>query len=134
MILVDTSVWSLTLRRKPGILAETETAVIVCLKMLIEKRQVKMIGPIRQELLTGIKSHKQFDAVREALQGFRDEPITTTDYESAAAFSNKCLSAGIATTSVDLLICAVAFNRQWSVFSTDADFPRYARIIGIGLY
>ena len=134
MILVDTSVWSLILRRKPGILAETETAIMVRLQTLIKERQVKLIGPIRQELLTGIKRSKQFEAVSDALHSFRDESITTTDYELAAAFSNKCLSAGVATTSVDLLICAVAFNRQWRVFSTDTDFQRYARILGISLY
>jgi hypothetical protein len=40
-----------------------------------------MIGPIRQELLSGIKEQAQFEKVKNALQAFRDEPLDSSGYK-----------------------------------------------------
>jgi len=50
-VLVDTSVWSLALRRK----ARRDHAMVDELAELIREGRVMMMGPIRQELLSGIK-------------------------------------------------------------------------------
>lgn len=51
-VLVDTSVWSLVLRRT-GDVDHPEAAE---LRALIADLAVRIIGPIRQEILSGIKS------------------------------------------------------------------------------
>lgn len=83
-VLVDTSVWSLALRRgRPTSEASTEE-----LTELIKEGRVTMFGPIRQELLSGIKSEAQYRAVRDRLRAFSDLPLESTDYEEAAACFN----------------------------------------------
>jgi len=51
-VLVDTPIWSLALRHKPR---PENAATITALAALIEDGRVAIIGPIRQEILSGIK-------------------------------------------------------------------------------
>jgi hypothetical protein len=44
-----------------------------------------MLGPIRQELLSGIKDKAQFELLREHLRAFPDLELDTDDYEAAAS-------------------------------------------------
>ena len=132
--IVDTSVWSRALRRKRQDLSATEGVLIGELTELIREGRSRIIGPVRQELLSGIKSPSQFDKLRHRLQAFTDEPLATSDYEAAAEAGNQCRAQGIAVSSVDILICAVALTRQWSVFTTDPDFRNYARVLPLHLH
>lgn len=52
-VLVDTSVWSLALRRSAHRLNEGEAKRVTLLRDLIQDGRVRLIGPIRQELLSG---------------------------------------------------------------------------------
>jgi predicted nucleic acid-binding protein len=133
-VLVDTSVWSLALRQAPRILGSAEKAMVAELAGLIDEGGAKLIGLVRQELLSGIKSSEQFEKLREILAAFPDEPADSEDYERAALFSNKCRSQGVSVSVSDILICSIAQSRGWSIFSTDPDFARYARILSINLH
>ena len=133
-VLVDTSVWSLALRRAERNLSASETAVVSELAALIDEGGAKIIGLVRQELLSGIKNSKQFESLREILAAFPDEPADSKDYERAALFSNKCRSQGVSVSVSDMLICSIAESRGWPIFSTDSDFKRYARILSIKLH
>lgn len=90
-----------------------------------------MIGPIRQELLSGIRRSAQFELLRDRLRAFPDHPLQTEDHETAAELTNRCLGLGISGSGVDLLLCAVALRRGWTIFTTDSDFDRYARATGV---
>jgi predicted nucleic acid-binding protein len=127
-ILVDTSVWSLALRRnKQSDYAEKLTD-------LIHLSQVVMIGPVRQELLSGISNSKAFEDLKIRLEYFDDLPITTSDYETAAEYFNLCRSHGIQGAHTDFLICAVAANNNLLIFTTDKDFEYYAKHLPIRIY
>jgi predicted nucleic acid-binding protein len=120
-LLADTSVWSLALRRRPAAaLSQEEKRLVALLTEAIHDGQVAMIGPIRQELLSGIKEQVQFEKLRTALAAYRDEPMGTPDYEEAARLYNLCRSQGAQCSPVDILICAVAVRRKWSVLANDA--------------
>jgi predicted nucleic acid-binding protein len=93
-----------------------------------------MIALVRQELLSGIRTQAQFEKLRGILRSFDDEPVDTPDYETAAEASNKCRSRGVAVSVSDMLICAIALSRGWSIFTTDPDFRNYARILGMNLH
>ena len=58
-LLVDTSIWSLALRRGK----QPDKSIIFELETLISDYRLQLIGPIRQELLSGIKSDEQFESV-----------------------------------------------------------------------
>jgi len=127
-VLVDTSVWSLALRRKEPS-AEAEKLAELILSSL-----VVLIGPVRQELLSGISNEKTFLSLKARLEHFDDLPVRTLDYETAALFYNICRFHGIQGSHVDFLICAVAANNDLLIFSTDQDFERYSQHLPIRLF
>jgi len=133
-VLIDTSVWSLALRRQAGDLSGREKGVVKELRELVAEGRGRIIGVIRQELLSGIKSDAQFERLRLTLASFADEVLETGDYEAAARLSNACRSKGKSTSLVDMLICAVAIQREWLVFTVDGDFAEYAQILAVKLH
>jgi predicted nucleic acid-binding protein len=129
-VLVDTSVWSLALRRvTPQSDRWTEE-----LSTLVDAKSAFLIGPIRQELLSGIRDKRHFEGVRDRLRGFPDLEIEEIDYESAADFYNRCRAVGIQGSHIDFLICAVAVRRAMSIFTTDRDFISFERVLPIRLH
>ena len=128
-VLVDTAIWSLVLRRN-----QPDAAIWSELTPLIEDERVAIIGPIRQELLSGVKERAKFERLRDYLRDFSDTEITPIDYEEAASFDNECRRNGIQGSNVDFLICAVAARNAFPIFTTDGDFARYARFLPITLY
>jgi predicted nucleic acid-binding protein len=124
-LLVDTSVWSLALRRKDDAgLSPDEQKLKVELVQAIRDGRVAMLGLIRQELLSGIKEKAQFDKVQAALNAYLDEPINTADHEYAARIYNECRNQGVESGTVDILICALAVRRGWEVLSGDGGLNR----------
>jgi predicted nucleic acid-binding protein len=90
---------------------------------------VVIIGPIRQELLSGIREQAHFERLKLALQAFRDEPLETRDYEEAARFFNLCRRQGVQCGPVDILICAAAARRNWQVATSDTVLQRCLNLI-----
>ena len=132
-VLVDTSIWSLALRRS-GAPAGQDRSLVDELHELIDDVRVAMIGPIRQELLSGISSEAQFEALKEKLQAFEDLPLGRDDYERAASFYNTCRSRGVQGSPTDLLICAVGAGMGVPIFTSDRDFALYAKHLPISLH
>lgn len=130
-IIVDTCVWSLAFRRKSAKIFNPEKEELV---QLIDQGRVVMLGPIRQEILSGIKEIKQFEKLKLLLSAFPDHPITTSDYETASSFFNKCRRKGLQGSNTDFLICAVALNNNFSIFTTDKDFQLFQNIIPFKLH
>lgn len=120
-VLVDTCVWSLALRREPRV----ESPVVKELTELISESRVQIIGPIRQELLSGIRDKKQFDKLRLSLEAFPDLTLETADYECAAEFYTQCRRKGVQGSNTDFLICAVAERRNMAIFTVDHDFSQF---------
>ncbi len=98
-VLVDTSVWSLALRRNPP----ADGPEVAELIELIGEVRVQMIGPVRQELLCGIRGQAQFRKLRDHLRAFPDLELTTRDYEAAAEFFNLCRGKGIQGSNLSLI-------------------------------
>lgn len=133
-VLVDTCVWSLALRRRPTSLSGRALEFRTALEELLRDDRVILIGPIRQELLSGVRDPAQFEKLRLRLTVFRDEPIVTEDYEEAARIFNKCRSAGVTGSGVDMLMCAIALRLRLLVFTQDDDFKAYARTLPLSFF
>jgi len=129
-VLVDTSVWSLALRRD----AVNDHAAVGELRELVREMRAEIIGPIRQEVLSGIRSLPTFEVLRDHLKVFRDIDILTEDYERAAAFYNICRAKGIQGSNTDFLICAVSERNGMPILTTDGDFDLYAQHLPITLH
>ncbi len=129
-VLVDSSVWSLALRRRQP----EGTAIVRELRELIVEGRANLIGPVRQEVLSGIRDSAQFRRLRDALRAFPDVEVTTSDFERSAEFFNLCRSRGIQGSNTDFLICAVADRQHMSILTTDQDFPHFAEHIPVPLH
>ena len=129
-VIVDTSVWSLALRRDK----DDSPAPVQELRHIIRDHRTQMIGPIRQEILSGVRSKSQFKKLRKHLESFPDLPILTEDYVTAAQFFNHCRSKGIQGSNTDFLICAVAVRNKLSIYTTDKDFEIFSKYIQIVLH
>jgi len=132
-VLVDTSIWSLALRRS-GTLPEEDQSLVWELSELINEVRVVMIGPIRQELLSGISSKMQYSSLKKKLQFFEDLPLTRNYYERAAEFYNLCRKTAFQGSQIDFLICATAAEAKMQIFTSDKDFLLYAKHVPIILY
>ena len=129
-VLVDTSVWSLALRRR----RLTEAPETSEHAELVREGRVSLLGHVRQELLSGITDEKQYTVLRDHLRAFPDVDLDPGDYEEAATFFNRCRARGVQGSNTDFLLCAAAARRQLSILTTDADFLHFAKLLPIRLH
>lgn len=129
-VIVDTSVWSLAFRRR----AVPKSTEVVVLVRLVEQGLVVLLGPVRQEVLSGIKHRDQFERLQERLSAFPDLELTTRDFETAAELCNLCMTKGVQASHTDFLIAAAAIIRGYAVLSADRDFENIARIVPVRTY
>lgn len=129
-VIIDTCMWSLAFRRnKPK-----EVNVADELSKLISENRARIIGQIRQELLSGYSNYNSFLKLRDRLRYFPNEPTTDKDYEVAAEYSNLCRKNGVQGSHADFLICAVSTRISMSIFTNDKDFRHYAKHLPIELH
>jgi predicted nucleic acid-binding protein len=128
-VLVDTSVWSIALRRPIPSSAEVKG-----LRDLIDQGRAVLLGAIRQEILSGVRSEKQFELLRDHLAAFVDLEVSSDDHIRAAGFFNRCRREGVEGSNTDFLICAAAHRHQVPIFTTDRDFSRFAKILPVALF
>ena len=60
-VLIDTPIWSLSLRRKATKLGPSERAMVEEWKDLVREGRAHLSGAIRQEVLSGIRDARTFE-------------------------------------------------------------------------
>ena len=128
MVLVDTSVLSLILRKENN---DTHTKEFVS---LLTENHAFIIGPIKQELLSGISDERQFNLLKDKLKAIPEILITNEDYEKAASFFNICRKKGVQGSHIDFLICAVAHHNNMTIYTLDKDFIHFQKHLNVKLY
>lgn len=131
-VLVDTTIWSMALRRTRS--TPKEQVQINELTELVRELRAVLIGPVRQEILSGIHDPAKFEEVRQHLAAFDDLPIIRADYEESARVFNVCRKKGVQGSHINFLICAVAIRHSASIFTTDKDFTNYAEHLFLNLH
>ena len=129
MVLVDTCVWSLALQRR----SDPQDPAADALAELIRDGRAAMIGPVRQEILSGLREPAQFERLRDVLRAFPDQTLSSEDYERAAEMFNACRRQGIQGANTDFLICAHAERCNMAILTVDQDFEQFARVLPIRL-
>ena len=129
-IIVDTCVWSLALRSN----TVGADPYIEELRYLVEEIRVQLIGPIRQELLSGVKSKKQFNTLKLHLEAFADVELESEDYVLAAEYFNAARKKGIQGSNTDFLICAISSRRKMPILTTDKDFVNFQSVFPVILH
>lgn len=129
-VLADTCAWSLLLRRKArAALSNDEQFTLASLKEAIKDGRVVLIGPVRQEVLSGIKAQAQFEKLRTTLAAFPDEALSNQHFEEAARLFNLCRSRGVECGSSDILICAVAAKMHYDILTYDQGLKRCIKLL-----
>jgi predicted nucleic acid-binding protein len=129
-VIVDTSVWSLALRRDEKI---NNLHHVALFRELITDGRVVLLGAVRQEILSGIRQPHQYNQLKNYLSGFPNLELDIQDYELAAEFYNTCRHQGIKGANTDFLICAAAVQRNYSILAKNKDFDNFIQHIPIKL-
>ena len=118
-LLVDTSVWSLALRRD----GELQTPEVVALRnALLGTDQVFSTGLVLQELLQGFAGHKARDSIVERFTALAFVEPDRQDYIDAAEIRNACRRHGVQIGTIDALLIQLAKRHDLQILTTDNDF------------
>jgi predicted nucleic acid-binding protein len=123
-VIVDTSVWSLALRRHAP--SKNPEAVLLT-KLIGEGENIFLLGIILQEILQGVKVRSDFERLKEHFDAFPMLPVRREHYVKAAELRNYLSTKGIQTSTVDALIAASAISHECQLFTTDRDFHSIAK-------
>lgn len=123
-LLVDTSVWSLALRRDAE---RTEAEVHHLKEALLGSEVVVTTGLVLQELLQGFSGPK---AQTQIIERFAALPLLQPDRDDhigAAAIRNTCRQAGVQIGTIDALLAQLCVRHELTLLSTDKDFTHAAK-------
>jgi predicted nucleic acid-binding protein len=124
MLLVDTSVWSLALRRDV-VVAQPE--VLYLEQALVGSQTVVTTGLVLQELLQGFSGPK---ARAQIIDRFSLLPLVQPDRQDhvdAAALRTACRRGGVQIGTIDALLAQLCIRHQLTLLTTDQDFAHAAR-------
>ena len=122
-MLVDTSVWSLALRRDtPPAVPEVEA-----LRAAILDGYVVTTGLVLQELLQGGSGPKHRDAIVQRFGALPFIPPDREDHIEAAALRNTCRRAGVQIGTIDALLAQLCIRHDLTLLSADHDFRLIAK-------
>jgi predicted nucleic acid-binding protein len=106
-----------------------EKRFVTILTEAIENTRAIVVGPVRQEVLSGIRHVKQFEKIRASLEAFPDAIIEPGDYVEAARLDNLCRAVGVQCGGVDMLLCAVVVRNGWSLLTNDEGIIRCISVL-----
>jgi len=130
-LLVDTSVWSLLLRRDslPGL-----PEVLALRRALRGEDIVATTGVVVQELLHGFVSASAQAAIRETFGVLEYLTPTFDDHVEAAGVRSRLRSTGVQLGAIDALIAQLAIAGRHMLLTTDKDFHLAARYVELDIW
>jgi hypothetical protein len=129
-VLVDTSVWSLALRRKGP---AHHPSVVRLASLLRANEDLFLTGLILQEVLQAFRSEASFRAIGKHLEPFPLLDLGRSDYAYAATLHRRCAARGVSASTADCQIAAAAIRHDCGLLTADRDFERIARLDGLEL-
>jgi predicted nucleic acid-binding protein len=129
-VLVDTSVWSLSLRRE----GPADHVAVVKLTTLIDRNtSLVLTGLILQEILQAFRSDREARRVARYLEPVPLLQLARSDYVAAASLRRRCAAEGVAASTADCQIAAAAIGHKCALLTADADFERIAEVSRLSL-
>ena len=120
---VDTSVWSLALRRDAP---DLSPEVARLRRALRGDELVFTTGLVLQELLQGFHGPRAREAIVDHFAAFPFLRPDREDHIAAAELRNDCRRRGLQIGTVDALLAQLAIRFELTMLTTDADFRRIA--------
>lgn len=130
-LLVDTSVWSLALRRD----AHQDAPEVAALRdALLGADQVFTTGLVLQELLQGFAGPKARSQILERVGALAFVQPDREDHVEAAEVRNACRRRGVQVATIDALLIQLCRRHDLVLLSTDRDFLAAARHVDFRLW
>ena len=129
--LVDTSVWSLALRRGER-RAESEVARLR--EALLARESIYTTGLILQELLQGFRGPRQREPILRRFSALPTIAPDREDHVEAAEVRNRCRRNGVQLGTIDALLAQLAIRHDLVLLSTDRDFVHAAAHVPLRLW
>jgi predicted nucleic acid-binding protein len=130
-LLVDTSVWSLALRRDQP---EAAPEVRALVRAIESGDQIVTTGLVLQELLQGFSGPKARDQIVNRFASFPLIVPDRDDHVAAAALRNLCRSRGVQIGTIDALLAQLCVRHDLMLLTTDQDFGHMARHCDLQLW
>lgn len=130
-LLVDTSVWSLALRRD---VESSEPEVHHLKEALLGADIVVTTGLVLQELLQGFTGAKSSAQIVERFAALPLIQPTREDHIAAAELRNACRRSGVQVGTIDAVIAQLCVRHELTLLSTDKDFKSVARHCALRLW
>ena len=123
-LLVDTSVWSLALRRDPPISAAPQ---VQALRDALEGDEIVVTtGLVLQELLQGFAGARAHQGIIDRFAALPLLGPDRQDHIDAAALRNRCRRAGVQVGTIDALLAQLCIRHGLTLLTTDNDFVHAA--------
>lgn len=130
-LFVDTSAWSLLLRRdRPADLPQVRELV----RALEAGDRVVTTGLVLQELLQGFSGPKARGQIVDRFSAFPLLAPDRDDHIAAAALRNLCRRRGVQIGTIDALLAQLCLHHELTLLSTDEDFTRVAKLTALALW
>jgi hypothetical protein len=133
-VLVDTPIWSLALRRKTRDLSSHDQRIILTLQKLAQQGEVQLLGMVRQEMLSGVRDERRFLIIRDRLRAFPDVSARASGFPRGSQLKYPVPSGRLTSSTVDIYDRRCCLRNGWQIFSTDADFFHFAKVVPIQLF
>ena len=130
-LFVDTSVWSLALRRDASIVGPAVERLRVALEV---GEGIFTTGLVLQELLQGFRGPKARDEIVERFAALPLLVPDRTDHLEAAELRNAFRRRGLQVGTIDALLAQLCRRHELVMLSTDRDFKQVARHIDLRLW
>jgi predicted nucleic acid-binding protein len=118
-LFVDTSVWSLALRRDAPAAASEVTALVEAIK---SGDTIVTTGLVLQELLQGFSGPKARDQIIDRFSAVPLLGPDRSDHIEAAELRNRCRRNGVQIATIDALLAQLCIRHELTMLTTDNDF------------
>jgi predicted nucleic acid-binding protein len=115
LVLIDTCIWVPFFNRP-------QSAEKHAVDLLLDDDRAAVIGPILTEVLLGFRRDEHADWVASVLRGLHFLETAWDEWRAAARLGRQLMASGRTLPLSDLVIAAVALERDLSVYTTDPDF------------
>jgi predicted nucleic acid-binding protein len=119
MVLIDSSVWIETFRRKGN------PVVAMAVQNLISEFDAVLCGPVKMEVLGGARPEEEarIDSLFKLIPYI---PVTETLWEETADFYREIRQSGLTVPWLDAMIAGIAAKRGLRVYARDTHFKAMA--------
>ena len=123
-LFVDTSVWSLLLRRDRPAEAPQVRALV---RALETGERLVTTGLVLQELLQGFAGPKAREQIVDRFAAFPLLAPDREDHIGAATLRNLCRTRGVQVGTIDALLAQLCVRHELLLLTTDEDFVHMAK-------